>query len=231
MSFLMNAVLSDGIVMSSDSMLTFNKTMDGRTLSSPKSHSIQKSLLIESKNIGISYYGDLCINNMLISKFLNDFINDEDILRNIDIDSASDMLIQYLKDITNTLPDTYFYIGGYRTLEKRNCSVLYYFSLKEGKINKLHDDDIKTQGSYWYGGDTNFFKLLSNEATIRDDEKLQFHGYPVNLYSVQDGIDFCEFSIRTTSQLQRFQATSVTVGGDISIIVLTPYGSKQIMLK
>lgn len=50
--------------------------------------------------------------------------------------------------------------------------------------------------------------------------------YPIdfNTFSLQDGIDFCEFLTNTTGNYQRFAKMIPTVGGEVDIAVITAHG-------
>lgn len=52
-----------------------------------------------------------------------------------------------------------------------------------------------------------------------------------NLMTLQDGIDFAEYAIKTTIDTMRFQIASKTVGGPIDILVIKPNGSQWIQRK
>lgn len=58
--------------------------------------------------------------------------------------------------------------------------------------------------------------------------------YPIdfNTFSLQDGIDFCDFLTNTTSNYQRFAKMIPTVGGSIDIAIITAHtGFKWIKVK
>ncbi|MBK6498380.1 MAG: hypothetical protein IPG00_09510 [Saprospiraceae bacterium] len=57
---------------------------------------------------------------------------------------------------------------------------------------------------------------------------------PINFgaFSLQDGIDFCDFLTNTTSSYQRFANMIPTVGGHVDIGMITQYaGFKWIKVK
>lgn len=52
-----------------------------------------------------------------------------------------------------------------------------------------------------------------------------------NLMTLQDGIDFAEYAIKTTIDTMRFQVAPKTVGGPIDILVIKPNGAQWIQHK
>lgn len=52
-----------------------------------------------------------------------------------------------------------------------------------------------------------------------------------NLMTLQDGIDFAEYAIKTTIDTMKFQIASKTVGGPIDILVIKPNGAQWIQRK
>ena len=52
-----------------------------------------------------------------------------------------------------------------------------------------------------------------------------------NHMTLQDGIDFAEYAIKTTIDTMRFQVASKTVGGPIDILVIKPNGTQWIRRK
>lgn len=52
-----------------------------------------------------------------------------------------------------------------------------------------------------------------------------------NLMTLQDGIDFAKYAIKTTIDTMRFQIASKTVGGPIDILVIKPNGVQWIQRK
>ena len=52
-----------------------------------------------------------------------------------------------------------------------------------------------------------------------------------DLMTLQDGIDFAEYAIKTTIDTMRFQMAPKTVGNPIDILIIKPNGAKWIKHK
>ena len=53
----------------------------------------------------------------------------------------------------------------------------------------------------------------------------------LDYFTLQDGIDFAMYAIKTTIDTMRFQSVPKTVGGPIDVLVITPAGARWIKHK
>lgn len=61
----------------------------------------------------------------------------------------------------------------------------------------------------------------------KEDPELPVPRPRYELFTLQDALDYAQFLIRTTADYQRFANMIPTVGGDIDVALLTPYGGFQ----
>jgi len=75
---------------------------------------------------------------------------------------------------------------------------------------------------------------LKNESFLIEKANLLLNekqDIPWNLMSIQDGIDFAEYAIRTTIDTMKFVNSSNSVGGPIDLLVITPEKAEWVKKK
>ncbi len=86
-------------------------------------------------------------------------------------------------------------------------------------------EEIKEKPLVWDGEGDVLARLLS-PVSIRSPhgEALPLPDYPIalNLFTLQDAVDFADYAIRTTEESMHFQLRPKTVGGPRDILVLQP---------
>lgn len=119
---------------------------------------------------------------------------------------------KHVKDLNKT-PDSFFPLGfhidGYDDEEGKTKIV---------DIGKLSKIDEKKEIGCTVSGDQEVVKSLWELGKKDSRQKARYANF-----SLQDGIDYAEFLIRTTEDYQRFANMIPTVGGDIDIALITPF--------
>lgn len=223
MSFIIALHIGEGLVMASDSRISFTDTInnpDGSKtikLGAHISDSTQKTFLTPS-NVGISWCGDSAINNKHINWYIENFIKkhgDED------VETIKDSLISNFTDLTTNL-NTIFFVGGY--VNERGCISQRLYNIKTLTWD-VESIDTSKQGAIWDGEKDVICRILKEVYCKTDDNKYdKIVSYPVlwQYFTLQDAIDFARYAIKTTINTMRFQARVKTVGGSIDILVIKP---------
>lgn len=192
LTLLMNLLVTDGIVMASDGLLTLEKNVNNQIYKFTQSTTLQKTYHIAEANIGISFHGATTVNGVSITKYLNEFIREKSVVEEINIDNAAETLLAYFKNVTPTLADTSFYIGGFRLKDGIYYKVLYRLNLMSESTFKTHDDEEGNDLTRLaFGGNVDILRTLVNPVKIDKQNDPQFSGYSYHLYTIQDAIDFC----------------------------------------
>lgn len=224
MSFIIALHIREGLVMASDSRISFTDTInntDGSKtikLGAHISDSTQKTFLTPS-NVGISWCGDSAINNKHINWYIENFIKKHG---NEDVEIIKDSLLSYFTNLTTNL-NTNFFVGGY--VNESGCISQKLYSIK------THTRDVKSidtsdQGALWDGEADIMIRVLNQKVYCKtDDNKYdKIVSYPIlwQYFTLQDAVDFARYAIKTTIDTMRFQARVKTVGGSIDILVIKP---------
>lgn len=223
MSFIITLYIGEGIVMASDSRITYNLTLDNvdgsKTvkLGAHFSNSTPKTFLTSS-NVGVSYCGDSSIRNKPITGYIERFLEEH---KNDDVDTLKDLLIPYFTSLEPNL-NTTFIIGGYKNEKGCTLQKVYRINAKTGVVE---DIDTSAQGALW-GGETDVMSRILTPVYRKADKDgyVELFSYPIlwQHFTLQDAIDFARYAIKTTIDTMKFQSRVKTVGGPIDILVIKP---------
>ena len=223
MSFIIALHIGDGLVMASDSRITYDTTtnnLDGSKTVERGVHfsnSTPKTFLTSS-NVGISYCGNSTINNKPITGYIESFIEEH---KDEDVDAIKDLIIPYFSGLERNL-NTTFIVGGYKTEEGVLKLKLYRLNTSPANVEVL---DTSTQGALWSGETDIMSRILRPVRLLTTDGKLvEMVNYPIlwQYFTLQDAVDFARYAVKTTIDTMRFQRRVKTVGGAIDILVIKP---------
>lgn len=223
MSFIIALHIGEGLVMASDSRITYNTTSnnaDGSKsiqLGVHFSNSTPKTFLTQS-NVGISYCGDSTIRNKPITGYIERFVEDH---KDDGIDTIKDLLIPYFTGLESTL-NTTFIVGGYANEHDCVKQKLYRINTKTRNEEIV---DTSNQGALWSGEVDVMSRILTTVYNKTATENyVEMVSYPIlwQYFTLQDAIDFARYAIKTTIDTMKFQSRVKTVGGSIDILVIKP---------
>lgn len=243
--------IADGVVLSADSLQTTIGTLQPELknykIQAPKSKEIinvpsikmppinipsstssyAQKLFPFKEKYGIAIFGSNIVNNRTIYNHIKVLENsiDEDLTLN----QVGDKMKEYfeneiktqLKNIPNLNPNQTIFglqIVGFKNGKDITGTTLEYNFGAKTKFNEHKGIGCTVSGD-------NFIAMTVFQAQKRN---------PINFgaFSLQDGIDFCEFMTNTTSNYQRFANMIPTVGGNVDIALITEYsGFKWIKVK
>jgi len=234
MSLIVTVYVPEGIVMSSDSRQSITleiKAPDDKDLKviTVNSDAVTKTFLLESQEVGISYFGEDLLGNVPMSSHIKKFIEEELAVAD-DVTNIPTKLIEYFK---KSFPqaDAGFHISGYRKEAKVSVPYFYFCHVARNTVERRN---AKPDGSLVYGatwsGQIDVITSIINPVVIKDEkgqDKVIRTAAPIiwNAMNLQDAIDFSVYAIKTTIDAMRFQARPKNVGGPIDVLLLTP-GSK-----
>ena len=223
MSFIIALHIGEGLVMASDSRITYNTTsnnVDGSKsiqLGVHFSNSTPKTFLTQS-NVGISYCGDSTIKNKPITGYIERFVEDH---KDDGVDTIKDLLIPYFTGLESNL-NTTFIVGGYTNEQDCVKQKLYRINTKTRNEEIV---DTSNQGALWSGEVDVMSRILTTVYNkTASDNYVEMVSYPIlwQYFTLQDAIDFARYAIKTTIDTMRFQSRVKTVGGPIDILVIKP---------
>jgi hypothetical protein len=229
MSFVITVYVKEGIVMASDSRLTFEKKKDRNKDNKVVqqlvglSDSVCKTFLYDEgdQRFGISTYGILDIDGEPIAGFMDDFFRDA-IKPDDEIDIIPTKLLNYFKKIP-ALSKYGFNVAGYKQYGKRMVQKIFGV--------KLYPEEIKVRnnkypcGAAW-NGEVDILNRLTMATKVMDEDgnvyDLPHYHIPFEMFTLQDAIDFALYAARTTADSINFQSRIKNVGGPIDILVIKP---------
>ena len=238
MSFIITIYLKEGIVMASDSRITFTtqetipaQTEDDIPLAvrhcGVHTSDTNYKTFVTQNNVGISTCGDASIKEKPITGYIESFIRE---YNSADVETIANSILVYFNDIAPEL-DSIFIVAGYKYLKDNQYLQNVYVVRTRG--NSVRQLDTSVQGAYW-GGESDVLVRLIKPLAQKVEEKyidLSQYEIPFNFFTLQDAIEFAEYATRTTIDTMRFQQRIKTVGGPIDILVLKPNSHQWIAHK
>lgn len=194
MSVLGIVFIKDGIIMSSDSRLTATKTVNG-TKQVRALDKLPKTFLISDIGVGISYCGNVRVEDKLFHDFIREFVKN-----NIKKEDTVCTVKEKIFSIQNR-KGTYFVIGGY--LDK--IPYVYYIHDDTCIRANIGNDNNLRYSSIILGGDE--FPQQYYEDSIQGKIKLE-------LLDVRNGITLAENFVVTGIQ------NADSCGGSINTLVI-----------
>lgn len=239
MSFIITIYLKEGIVMASDSRITFTtqetipaQTEDDIPLAvrhcGVHTSDTNYKTFVTQNNVGISTCGDASIKEKPITGYIESFIRE---YNSADVETIANSILSYFNKIAPDL-DSIFIIAGYQYLKENQYEQkVFVATTKDGKVQPV---DTTLQGAQWSGESDVLIRLIQPLAQKRSDgtyTDLTQYEIPFNYFTLQDAIEFAEYATKTTIDTMRFQQRIKTVGGPIDILVLKPNSHQWIAHK
>lgn len=232
MSFIITVYTNEGIVMASDSRITYNNSHqlpDGTkeiNIGVQITDTAYKTFQCNSR-IGLSACGAASINGVSIAGYIEDFISQK-VSQNDDVEKISQELISYFSQFI-PIPSANFIIAGYNLSDnKQHINRVY---LAENKITAV---DISSPGAVW-DGEIDVLQRLIKEVALKnlDGTYSNIENYYIgfNYFTLQDAINFAQYAIDSTIKTMFFQNRVKTVGGPIDILVIKTSGASWIQRK
>ena len=226
MSFIITLHVQEGIVMASDSRITFSSVRkeNGQTIVdnaislSDTSYKTFKA----GDSIGISMFGAANIKGVPMSGFVESFINEKIIEAKTDIDDVPRMLVEYFKTMSE-VPDTGFHVAGYKVINNTRVKKVWRVYILQEKIIEIVPEQ-QLRGAIWDGEQDVLIRLFNSNLHIKNEKSnyvpLDSHRIPFESFTLQDAIDFAIYAVRTTADTMRFQMRPNTVGGPINVLII-----------
>ncbi len=226
MSFVITAYVREGIVMASDSRLTLSAAQQNEgqptiRLAVGQSDSNYRTFLAPN-NIGISTFGAADVQGVLMTDTIESFIRERLTRTRREVDEVPPLLVNYFQR-GDSPPDSGFHVAGYKTIGNQRLQQVWQVNVKTGEIK--HINASYNQGATW-GGEADILARLLQPVWTKDAEgqlkPLPSYNIPWQFFTLQDGIDFVVYALRTTIDSLRFQPRPKTVGGPIDVLVIKP---------
>lgn len=226
MSLIVSVKVQEGIVMAADSRVSMQirKGDDLQNLTGIRHYSDNFTKLFAAPNeVGISFCGEMAIEKGNLNVFVERFIR-ERIRWDTPAGDVAPLLLEYMLKLPK-VPATIFHVCGYADGEP---SVWRVFP-KRNSVEKLEDKPL-----IWDGEGDILARLLS-PVSLRTPtgSGMPLPDFPValNLFSLQDAVDFADYAIKTTIDAMNFQLRPKTVGGPVDILVIRPGETQWIRKK
>lgn len=239
MSFIITIYLKEGIVMASDSRITFSSSQtippkaegeQPRTVNNIGVHFSDTSYksFVTANHVGITTCGDASIKNQPITGYIEAFIREYD---TADVDTIANSILSYFNKIEPNL-NTIFTVAGYKYVKENQYEQkVYEISTKSGIVQAL---DTSNQGAHWAGEIDVLTRIIQPLGAKQSDGKyvdLPQYSIPWSYFTLQDAIEFAEYATKVTIETMKYQERVKTVGGPIDIMVLKPNSHQWISHK
>lgn len=257
MSLIIAVNTNEGIVMGSDSRISFS-SLDTSSLGFKTGHyfDTQEKTFLCPNGCGISTCGMASISGKNISGYIKYFINTL-INKDTSVTEVANKLKEYIENIDKNI-EVHFIVAGYLKVKRNEISQAIYHVItgSNGLIERVHEN---CSGALWDGESEVLTRLIKklyfasdpievNNLTLnidnksvnigdaiilRKDSSIMFNDNDVlwDMMTLQDAIDFVRYAITTTIETMRFSNVDKTVGGPIDILVITSNESKWITHK
>ena len=226
MSFIITLYVREGIVMASDSRLTFNaRQQDGDSqvtqIAVGLTDSHQK-LFLGPGNIGIATFGAAEVEGVPIAGYIESFMDEHLARDGCPVEEVPHAILDYFRVLPGP-PNAGFLISGYQVVggvaEQRVWETLI------GPENVTQVNKPGIQGAWWRGEIDVLARLV--QPVGRQDDGGEFKPLPYyhiqwRFFTLQDAIDYAIYAVRVTIDTMRFQPRPKTVGGPIDVLVIKP---------
>ncbi|MBQ6868455.1 MAG: hypothetical protein IJO16_07295 [Clostridia bacterium] len=227
MSFIITVYTHEGIVMASDSRITYTTyepNPNGK--GALKNYGIQstdttyKTFMCNS-TIGLSTSGASSIKNRPISIYIEDFIA-KNVKEKTSVEEVSQKLIDYFGKF-DPVPDAKFIVAGY---DKGDMTPhVHRVNVPAKSITRKNTENA----SATWDGETEILVRLLNTVAIKtsDGNYIDLKDYSMGFafFTLQDAVDFAKYAVDVTAKTIAFQNRSKTVGGPIDILAIRPSGA------
>ena len=232
MSFIITVYTNEGIVMASDSRITYTTTRKLPDGTQEKSIGVQitdttyKTFQCNSR-IGMSTCGAASLNGTPIAGYIEEFIA-KNVSENDDVDKISQELINYFSQFS-PVPYADFIIAGYNLSDNKQHINRVHLANK-----KISPVTINGSGAVW-DGEFDILQRLIKDVALKNSNgtytDITNYNIGFNYFTLQDAIDFAQYAVDVTIKTMFFQDRVKTVGGPIDILVIKPSGAFWIQRK
>lgn len=258
MSLIVTVWTTEGIVMGSDSRVSFSSQVGPNIpLQIQTGHffDTQEKTFICPNNCGISTCGSASLQGKNITGYIYDYINNQVFLTTTVLDTANN-LKNYIIGIDPNA-EVHFIVAGYDLINEQK--VLRAYHVITGSKNLCNLISYNSTGAKWDGEIDTLTRIIKAhyicanpinvpQMTINTKQGPQNIGQAYvlpaantvemkenfiawNFMTLQDAIDFVRYAINITIETMRFSNVNKTVGGPIDILVITPNKTKWISHK
>lgn len=258
MSLIVTVWTTEGIVMGSDSRISFSSPLAPNVpLNIQTGHyfDTQEKTFICPNNCGISTCGAASLLGKNITGHIYDYINNQ-VTSTTSVQDTANNLKKFIIGI-DANAEVHFIVAGYDIIDGQNIQKIYHVITGSQSDCKLISEN--GTGAKWDGEIDTITRILkehymcqnpidapnltlnlgNQRATVGDAFVLPKNQTLIlgqniiawNLMTLQDAIDFVRYAINTTIDTMRFTNVNKTVGGPIDILVITPNKTKWISHK
>ncbi|MDH4099183.1 MAG: hypothetical protein OEV28_01250 [Nitrospirota bacterium] len=243
---------SEGIVIAADSRVTYFTEDKGKGYITRTATDDAQKVFRLGDFVGATYSGKASIGDRNINSIIQEFRGDNNIgdTSNTDVTVIAQRLYDFVREkylrafMGTQVEPLELTVSGYdENREKRAYTIIVspLGALKE-EIKEFRDFGARWRGQtdvvtrMIKGVDNKLLPKLSDKSRA-EAEKLAYN-IPFKYLTLQDGIDFAIFMIRTSIDMQRFADGTVGepgavqgVGGPIDVAIITPDGFRWIQKK
>lgn len=255
MSLIVTVWTNEGIVMGSDSRISFSSMLAPNipvNIHTGHYFDTQEKTFVCSNGCGISTCGAASLQGKNITGFINNYI-DTQVQSATSICDTANNLKNYIQGIDNTV-EVHFIVAGYDT-QPNGTKVQNVYTITTGVNSSIINLSTNGVGVKWDGeidtlsriikahflcaqpiqvpglniGGMNVgdaYVLPASQTAVMQESIISWH-----VMTLQDAIDFVRYAINTTIDTMRFTNVNKTVGGAIDILVIKPNKSQWIAHK
>jgi hypothetical protein len=236
MSFVMTLWVHGGIVMASDSRVTWNPTVQGPDqpavhVAVSQTDTSYKTFLTPG-GVGISTFGDAAIDNVPIAGHIESFLNEKLSTGSDNVDSVAEKLLTYFQALPAP-PKAGFHVAGY--VSENDQRVPHVWSIDIATGTKARRNTPGVHYAMWDGEFDVLNRIVLPIAHLDAQGNIAYKppDFPVHVsfFTVQDAIDDALDAVRVTIDTLRFQARAKTVGGPVDLLVLRPTEARWVQRK
>lgn len=254
MSLIVTVWTTEGIVMGSDSRISFTSPLAPNVpLNIQTGHyfDTQEKTFICPNNCGISTCGAAMLLNKNITGYIYDYINNQ-VANNTSVYDTANNLKNYIISIDPNA-EVHFIVAGYDLINGQKTQSVY--QVITGPQNICNLISSNGTGAQWDGEIETLTRIVKAHYICQnpiDVSNLNLNGSNIgdalvlpknqtvllkesliawNVMTLQSAIDFVRYAINTTIDTMRFTNVNKTVGGPIDILVITPNKAKWIAHK
>lgn len=226
MSFIITLYVREGIVMASDSRLTFHSKQEeddnqiiqlavGLTDSHHK-------LFLGPGNIGIATFGAAEVEGVPIAGYIESFMDEYLAQGDYTVEQVPHALLDYFHALPGP-PKTGFIVSGYQVVG--GVAEQHVWETLVGMENVKQVNKPGRQGAWWRGEIDVLARLV--QPVGRQDADGNFKLLPHyhiqwRFFTLQDAIDYAIYAVKVTIDTMRFHPRPKTVGGPIDVLVIKP---------
>lgn len=258
MSLIITVWTTEGIVMGSDSRISFSSQIAPNipvNIQMGHYFDTQEKTFLCPNNCGISTCGAASLQNKNITGYIYDYIDNQVTATTSTYDTANNLKNHIISIDPNA--EVHFIVAGYDLINGQKIQSVY--QVITGPQNICNQISSNGTGAKWDGEIDTITRIVKahymcqnpidvpiltlntangslnvGDSLVLPKNQTIFLGENVILWTLmtlQDAIDFVRYAINTTIDTMRFTNVNKTVGGPIDILVITPNKAKWIAHK